>query len=570
MIRDHGKTALIYRGREISYSEVIENIGSFASLIDVLPDERVLILSENRPEWIYSLFAIWKRGAIAVPVDFMSSPEEIAYIIGDSKPKLAFCSDQTKENLRRAVEISQTELEIINFDEVALPKPYEKIFHREAEDIALILYTSGTTGSPKGVMLTFRNILSNIEGVAEAKVAEKNDSTLAILPFHHSYPLMVTVLLPLHLGATIVFLDKLSPEDIMDKLKRYRISVLVGVPRLYNLFHRRIMERIESSLLTKLIFRLMEKIEVQELRKRVFKKVHEVFGGNIKYMVSGGAKLDPQIAKDLTTLGFTVLEGYGLTETSPIVTFNPPDRIGLGSAGLPIKNVFVNVSDEGEVLVKGPNVMKGYWNKPEETAKVIKHGWLYTGDLGYMDEDGYLYITGRKKEIIVLGTGKNVNPEEIEGMILKESDLVKEVGVLELNGKLHALIYPDFERVREQGVVNLYETLKWEVIDRVNRKLPEWKRIVGFKIIETELPKTRLGKIRRFMLPELYSRAETVRKEEEDQILFDTQEGKLIKEYLEKETKMPVYPSYHIELDLGLDSLGKIELISFIENTFGV
>ncbi|NPA41863.1 MAG: AMP-binding protein [Aquificae bacterium] len=570
MLRDHKKTALIHGGRRISYGELIENVGSFANLMDTLPDERVLIISENRPEWIYSLFATWKRGSIAVPVDFMSTPEEIAYIIRDAKPKLAFCSEQTKENLEKAVELSGEELEVVNFDSVALPKPLEKSVHRDAEDIALLLYTSGTTGNPKGVMLTFKNLFSNIEGVVQTKIATKEDSTLAILPFHHSYPLMVTVLVPLHIGSTIVFLDKLTPEDILDKLQTYRISVIVGVPRLYTLFHKRIMERIEGNFITRLIFRLMEKVEITPLRQKVFSKVHQVFGGNVKFMVSGGAKLDPKIAQDFNTLGFTVIEGYGLTETSPIVTFNPPDRIKLGSVGIPIKGVQVRLSKEGEVLVKGPNVMKGYWNRPKETEEVIKNGWLYTGDLGEMDEEGYLYIRGRKKEIIVLGTGKNVNPEEIENLLLKESDLIKEVGVLEVRGKLHALIYPDLQKVRERGIVNLEETLKWNAIDVVNRKLPEWKRIVGFKLTDRELPKTRLGKLRRFLLPKIYESADQKREEEEDLSIFQTEEGRIIKEYLEKETKLKVLPSHHIELDLGLDSLGKVELLSFIENTFGV
>ena len=569
MIRDHRKTALIYGGREISYSELIENVGSFANLVDTLPDERVAIISENRPEWVYALFGIWRKGSIAVPIDFMSTPEEIAYILKDSGCKLAFCSNQTEANLREAVEKESVKVEIINFDKTPLPKPYEKTYHRDPQDIALILYTSGTTGHPKGVMLTFRNLLSNIEGVADAGIAGREDSTLAILPFHHSYPLMVTLLVPLHLGATVVFLDKLTPEDILEKLRRYRITILVGVPRLLNLFHRRIMEEIERNPLAKIVFKLMERIESQSLRRKIFSRVHEAFGGNIKYMVSGGAKLDLKVAKDLTTLGFTILEGYGLTETSPIVSFNSPDNLKLGSVGLPIKGVRVRISPEGEVLVKGPNVMKGYWNRPKETSEVLKEGWLYTGDLGYVDEEGFLYITGRKKEIIVLGTGKNLHPEEIERLILEESDLVKEVGVFEKGGKLHALIYPDLERARETGVVNLEETVKWEVVDRVNRRLPEWKRIVGFKLSPTELPKTRLGKLRRFMLPKLYERAEKPKKEE-DLSIFNTEEGALIKEYLEKETGKEVLPSHHIELDLGLDSLGKVELLSFLEKSFGV
>ncbi len=572
MLRDHGKTALIHGGRRISYADLIENVGSFANLIDLMPDERVMILSENRPEWVYALYGAWKRGTIAVPVDFMSTPEEIAYILQDARPKMVFCSKETCDNLRKAINMSEHKPEVVNFDDIALPKPIEKTFHREKEDIALILYTSGTTGHPKGVMLTFKNLFSNIEGVVDTNIAGREDSTLAILPFHHSYPLMVTLLVPLHIGATVVFLDKLTPEDIIDKLKSYRISVLVGVPRLFNLFHRRIMERIEGNLFTHALFKLMERVDFIEIRRKVFSKVHDAFGGNIKYMVSGGAPLDPEVARDLNTLGFTIVEGYGLTETSPIVSFNPPHHIKLGSVGIPIKGVVVKIGEDGEILVKGNNVMKGYWNNPSATSEVIKHGWLYTGDLGEIDEEGYIYIKGRKKEIIVLGSGKNVNPEEVERLILKESDLVKEVGVFDLNGKLHALVYPDLEKAKERGVLNIYETIKWNVIDRVNLKLPEWKRIVGFKLSETELPKTRLGKIRRFMLPEFYKRVGQSRREKEtqDSHIFKSKEGASIKEYLERETRKKIHPNDHLELDLGLDSLGKVELLSFLEKSFGV
>ncbi len=569
-LRDHNKTALIHRGKEISYSELIENSRSLATLIDVLPDERVMIVSENRPEWIYTLFGAWQRGAIVVPVDFMSSPGEIAYIIKDSSPRIIFCSEETSKQVEEAVSLAGTEVEVVNYDGITLPKPFDKTMPREDEDTALILYTSGTTGDPKGVMLSFKNLKSNVDGIAEAGIVFEEDSTIAILPFHHAYPLMTTILVPLSVGASIVFLDRLAPEDIIEKLQRYRVSILVGVPRLYNLFHRKIMERIEGSFIKRLVFRAMKRVPNKGMRRRVFSKVHEVFGGNIKYFVSGGAKLDPEIAKDFVTLGFTVLEGYGLTETSPIATFNPPHDIRIGSVGTPIKDVLVRVSDEGEVLIRGPNVMKGYWKREKDTQEIIRFGWLHTGDLGEMDRDGYLYITGRKKELIVLGTGKNILPYEIENMILRESDLIKEVGVFELNEKLHALVYPDYEKAKERGIVNLHETLKWEVIDKVNRRLPEWKRIVGFRLTESELPKTRLGKLKRFLLPEIYKMESPDKKKREDISILETEEGALIASYLERETGVKVFPSHHIEIDLGLDSLGKVELASFLEKSFGV
>ncbi|MFN3356333.1 MAG: 1-acyl-sn-glycerol-3-phosphate acyltransferase [Pseudomonas sp.] len=298
----------------------------------------------------------------------------------------------------------------------------------------------------------------------------------------------------------------------------------------------------------------------------MFKKVHQVFGGNIKYFVSGGSKLDLEVAKDLWALGFKVIEGYGLTETSPIVSFNPPDKIKLGSVGKPIEGVEVKILD-GEILVKGDNVFKGYYNKPLETKSSFKDGYFMTGDLGYLDDEGYLYITGRKKEIIVLPNGKNINPEEIENHILKISDIVKEVAVIEKDNSLFAIIYPDFEAVKKKGIVNLEETIKWNVIDKYNLTQPPYKRIGGFKIVNQELPKTRLGKIRRFMLKDFLEKSQEKPRQIKEP---DSQVYQILKDYLKSYTNLPVYPDSHIEIDLALDSLGKVELLTFIETTFGV
>ena len=566
-IKDHGKTALIYRGEEISYRDLISKIDSMATLVDILPGDRVAIFSENRPEWIYAFFAVLKRGGIVVPIDFMSTPDELLYIIKDCEPKILFHSNITKDTLLKAMEREDIKIDTINFDSFLYPKPYEKSINVSKYDTAVILYTSGTTGSPKGVMLTYKNIISNIEGIDDFNVASKEDKTLAILPFHHAYPLVTSMIYPLHIGATIVFLDKLSPEDIMEKLQKYGITILIGVPRLYNLFHRRIKEGIDKNIVGKILFNILKPVPSKKIKRIVFKKVHKAFGGNLRYMVSGGAKLDIEVAKFLDNLGFTIIEGYGLTETSPISTINPPKKIRLGSVGIPIRDVRVRISEEGEVLIRGVNVMKGYYKKEEETKKVIKNGWLYTGDLGYMDEEGYLYITGRAKDIIVLSTGKNVNPEEIESLILKEFKEIRETGIIEKDGTLHAIIYPDFDLLKEKGVVNIGEYIKWEVIDKVNKKLPEWKRIQGFTVVNRELPKTRLGKLKRFLLKEFLQK-ETVPKKEAEEL--NTETGKLIKKFLSNLSGKEVYPDSHIEIDLGIDSLGKVELLSFIEKNFGV
>ncbi len=568
-LEDHRKTALVKGKQSISYSELIENISSFATLVDILPGERVLVCSENRPEWVYALYGAWQRGGVVVPVDFMSSVDEILYILKETEPAVVFCSQQTESSVKKALQRSGIEPLFYNFDALILPKPHGKSMSRSLSETALILYTSGTTGQPKGVMLSFKNLLSNIRAIEKVGVAGKEDRTLALLPFHHSYPLMVTLLVPLYLGATVVFIEKLSSEELLKALREHKITILVGVPRLYQLLHQRMMEGLRANAIGRLLF-ILSPYMTRGLRKLVFVKAHRALGGKIKYMVSGGAKLPLEVAFDLNRLGFTILEGYGLTETSPIVSFNPPQKPKLGSVGLPIEEVYVKISEEGEVLVRGVNVMQGYYKKPEETQKVFKDGWLLTGDLGYLDKEGYLYITGRKKEILVLSGGKKVNPEELEALIMREGRAIREVAVLEVDGTVKALVLPDFETLRKEGIVNIEEFIRWQVIDRVNQKLPEWKRITGFRVVKEELPKTRLGKLRRFLLPQIYQSTEAYSKEGQEDHIMNTQEGQTIRSFLRGLTQREVKGYHHLELDLGLDSLGKVEFLSFLESTFGV
>ncbi len=563
-IKISNQARLVYKNRHINSKEIQENIDYFSAFIK--ENSKVCIFSKNRPEWIYAFFATWKKGGINIPIDFMSSADEVSYILNDSKPDFIFTSEENLKTLKKALENLDYRPEVVVFEYMKEGRYDSKEVDKERDDIAVILYTSGTTGKPKGVMLSYENLLSNIEGLDDREIATSKDSTMAILPFHHSYPLMVSMLYPLHIGAKIAFIETLSSSEILNTLKKEKISVLIGVPRLYELFHRKIFEKINENPFAKLLFKFVKKINNQRISRKIFKKVHDEFGGNIKFFVSGGAKLDIDIAKDLWALGFKIIEGYGLTETSPIVSFNPKEKIKLGSVGTPIKGVEIKIED-GEVLVKGKNVFKRYLNKPEKTKEVFKNGWFLTGDLGYIDEEGYLFITGRKKEIIVLPNGKNINPEEVENRIKKISDIVKEVAVVSKNNQLFLIVYPDFEKVREKGIVNIEETIKWQVIDRYNLNVPHYEKIYGFKIVKRELPKTRLGKIKRFMLDEF------LKEEEKEKKLIKEPgftEYKVIKKYLEKVVKRKVYPDDHIEIDLGLDSLEKIEFLAFLEDSFGI
>ncbi|HPO49166.1 MAG TPA: AMP-binding protein [Spirochaetota bacterium] len=570
-LKDFGKTALIFREKEFSYKEVIENVKSFSALFSIAKGEKIAIYSENRPEWIYALYSVWNNKGIAVIVDFMSSPEEVSYILNDCKPKYIFASSDNEEKLNKALENVEYKPEKIVFDNMP------QLSHKDVEyidkpddinDTAVILYTSGTTGNPKGVMLSYDNLDSNIDAiVTKEKIFRIEDKVLAVLPFHHIFPLQGTILMPLFIGGTTVIVDKISSEEILKALNNYKVSIIIGVPRLYKLFHSGLKNKINASFVAKLFLGLAKAIKSLKLSRILFKKVQNAFGGNLKYLVSGGAKLEEDVGKDMYAMGFEIIEGYGMSEASPLISFTKPGKVKIGSAGNPMVNNEVKIVD-GEVLVSGRNIMKGYYGKPEETDKIVIDGWLHTGDLGRLDNKNRLYLTGRKKEMLVLSNGKNINPEEIESKILEiSSDLIKETGVFLKDNKLFALVLPNFDKFNKESLVNIFETIKWQVLDKYNKTTRDFKKVFNFKIISRELPKTRLGKLRRFIFKDLLSDEKKEVKQTEEPVF---EEYKILKEYLFKATNKTILPEDHIELDLGLDSLDKIELQSYLETSFGI
>lgn len=568
-IKNHNKTAIFYEGKEYSYRELIAGAKECASLLELTKEEKVVIFMENRPEFLYAFLGVWDKKGTCVCLDATSKVSEFQYFIEDCTPKYIFASNNTYNVAKEAINLSGVQATILNVDEIDLSKVDKDgvIYAPDKEAVALILYTSGTTGSPKGVMLTFDNILVNIEGLNKYKMYKSTDRVLALLPMHHIFPLMGSGIIPLQQGATIAFLKELSSQAMVDALKKYEITLMIGVPRLWEMLHKKIMEKINSSKVIKLLFKLCEKLDNKELSKKIFKKVHEGFGGNIRFFVSGGSKLNPEISRDFKTLGIDVCEGYGLTETAPMISFTPINQVMPGSAGKIVEGVKVRIAEDGEILVKGRNLMKGYYNKPEATAEVIdSDGWFHTGDLGELKND-YLFVTGRKKEMIVLSNGKNINPIEIEQLILSETDLIEEIAIIEYNSLLTAVIYPNFTKVKEHRVTNIVETLKSSVIDKYNGSTQNYKKILDLKIVQQELPKTKIGKIRRFMVPDLL---EGKIEEEKDIDVPNFEEYKVISDYLTNLKGKKVLSNAHLELDLGLDSLDLVEFIAFVESSFGV
>ena len=576
-VTDFNKEAVFYKNKEYTYKDLIREAKYISKVLGIEKGEKVVNFMENRPEFICSFFGIWNSKGVPINIDAGYTAEELEYILTDSDPKVIMTSNKNLKVAEEAIKLSGKNIRIINCDEIKSPEDFEVdeyvIYSPEPEDIGVLLYTSGTTGKPKGVVLTFDNLMSNVDAIVEIKMATPKDRLLALLPYHHVLPLSINLLMAIHIGTLVVLIDELSASAILGALQKYKITIVVGVPRLWEMIHKGLMEKIKSSKIANLLFELCKKVKSVTLSKIVFKKVHQALGGNIRYLVSGGAKLDPNIMDDFKVLGIKVLEGYGLTETSPIIAFTRPDDVCIGTVGKTIPGVEVKIADDGELLVKGRNVLKEYYNKPEATKEAKdENGWFHTGDLGKI-ENGYITIIGRKKEMIVLSNGKNINPIDIENEIAKGSDLIKEIAVMEHNNHLLALVYPDFKLIKERSITNITETLKWDIIDSYNINAPAYRKILEIKIVKDEFPKTKLGKLRRFMLKDILKNledgGENAHKERPEDPESKTREFQTLAQYIKEEKGENIYPDSHIEIDLGLDSLDIIQLNSFIEKTFG-
>lgn len=585
LLYDRNKAAIIYKDREYSYKELLTGIKYYSTLLDIKKDSKVVVYVENRPEIIQSFFSIWEKQGIAIVLDAGYTPEQLLYVFNDAEPEYIYVTNKNYKNAVAAKEMYGKSLEIINIDDIAVPKEFQPDNYElnvdNVEDTAVILYTSGTTGNPKGVMLSYKNLLSNVNAIKAINLVDETDRVLAILPYHHVFPLNINLLMTMYFGTLVVILDELSSEALRHALREYKISVIIGVPRVWEMLHKAIMNKINSSWITKKIFKICQSINSKVLSRLVFKKVYNELGGSLRVMASGGAKLDPEVSRDYLTLGLPMIEGYGLTETSPIIAFNKPTNVKAGTVGEIIPDVEVKIAEDGEILVKGANVMKGYYNNPTATKEVIdENGFFHTGDLGKFDGD-HLVIVGRKKEMIVLSNGKNINPADIENEIMKGTDLIKEIAVMEYNNHLMAVVYPDFDLIKHRNITNIKESLKWEIIDKYNVTAPKYRKILEVKIVKNELPKTKLGKVRRFMLND-FLKGEVVEEGAEGTVVNQQSKKEIevpeelkeiyttLKENIERNYDAQVTPDAHLELDLGLDSLDIVEILSFVESSYGV
>ncbi|NMB65782.1 MAG: AMP-binding protein [Spirochaetes bacterium] len=563
------KIAIYIENQEISYNELVQNIISFASYLKIKKGDRVVIFAENSPEWIYAFYSIWAKKGIAVPCDYNLKEDDLAYILNNCKPVAVFCSVSTLPVVKKAIKRINFKPRIHILEQCRI-KSYKRLQFPEInyDDTAIIMYTSGTTGKPKGVMLTYDNLLCSIQAIANLKMLTEHDRMIALLPFYHIFPLQGCVTAPLYLNASIVMVKELIVDKILAALQKHKVTMFLGIPRLYELLHKNIMAAVKKNPVAYALFLIAKLVNNLTFSKILFKNVHNAFGGHIHAFLTGGAKLDPVVANDLKTLGFNLVEGYGLTETAPLVAFNPFSKVKLGSVGLPVKGTEVKIVD-GEILVKGRNVMKGYYKNKKATDEIITDGWFHTRDTGYFDKDGYLYVTGRKDDMIVLPSGKNINPEEIEKHILRISPLIKEIGVIEDQGNLTAVIHPDYSVITKENIVNILETIKRKVINRYNASVASYKHITKITISKDELPKTRLGKLQRYIVKQLVQNEKKSKTHEEIKEP-KTIEYKSISRFLAIHTRKKVLPHHNLLVDLGLDSLGILSFQTYIEETFGI
>ncbi len=521
-----------------TYEEYINDIKALGTALMSLglKDKRIAVISENRYEWTLTYFATVNGTGVIVPLD-RSLPEiEIINLIEASGAEAIFYSNKYSEIMDRVRNekigkiqffvsmdaessndevYSQKELIRIGKD---LMKNGSRIFtdcEIDNEKMSIMLFTSGTTSKSKAVALSHKNICANIYDIASVFDVSEKDTLLSFLPLHHTYECTVGFLYPVFVGATITYCEGI--RHIADNIREYQVSVMISVPVLFESLYKRVMETIEKKGMTKKvqtglkISNFLRKIGI-DIRRKIFKEIHESLGGKLRLFVAGAAAFDPKMEKGLNDLGIDTYQGYGLTETSPVIAAEHKTVVRYGSIGkvfpsLEAKIFEPNEDGIGELIVKGDTVMLEYVGNLEATNEVIQDGWFHTGDLGYFDKDGFLFITGRKKNVIVLKNGKNIYPEEIEAMIndipgVKESFVFgRPEGDDKVDLKLATKVVYDAEFMKTEFGLQEEKEIKdkiWKEIKEINKKMPTYKYIKELMVTQEEFIKTTTQKIKRF------------------------------------------------------------------------
>ena len=601
---------------QLTYAELrrrAESVGRWLSEAGPIRGERAAIMAANGPLWVTAYLGIMSTGGVAVPLDTAFTPDQVDKLLRDSGSRYVFCDRRHFPAAEKAV--SSTGAKVILLEsETGRQFPTLQAmcdagvgnFTSAASapgDVAVLLYTSGTTADPKGVVLTHDNLIAEVDAVVHSLELGPSDAILGVLPLFHALAQMANLLLPFSFGAKVIYLESLNVTDLLRALREGGATLFCCVPQFFYLIHERIMKEVQArgalaKMAMKLLLGLSRVLHPLGINagKLFFRRAHQALGPSMRYLITGGSRFDPAIGLDLQAMGFDILQAYGLTETSGGAFLTPPGNVVIGSVGRALWDVEGRIADPqpsadggpatGEICIRGRLVMKGYWNRPDATASVIRDGWLHTGDLGYFDEQKNLYITGRQKDVIVLSSGKNVYPEELEAHYA-QSPWIKEICVLGLESapgepyaeRLHAVVVPDFELLRQKRIVNVNEVIRFD-IDTLSAQLPSTKRILSYEIAREDLPRTTTRKLKRFAIqqqvqqrggrPQEASAARPVSEEDSAWLQEpDVQRALSIVRRAAKDPAREVLPSDNLELDLGLDSMERVELLVALEKDLG-
>jgi long-chain acyl-CoA synthetase len=617
----------------VTFAELTQMAESVASWLStrVTRDARVAILAANHPRWVAAYLGIIAAGRTAVPLDTAFHADQVKKLLIDSGASLLFCDVKHLPIAAEAVDGLNVPLVMTSsadeqnagsgekftadLDSIfaAGPSGFQPIVPAES-DLAALLYTSGTTADPKGVMLTHANLVGEANSVFGVVKISETDALLGILPMFHVLAQMANLFLPLFNGARVVYLETLNTTELLRALQERDITTFCVVPQFFYLIHEKIFKELNKR--GKPTLRLVRALmALNRALRRVgvnagkvfFGKIHATFGPRMRYLVTGGSRFDPKIARDFYSFGIDVLNAYGLTETTGGAFLNTPGHIVFGSVGRPFPGVEGRiVADKvdpqgaepgapptGEIAIRGAIVMKGYWNRPDATAEVLRDGWLYTGDLGYFDSGGNLFITGRRKEVIVLANGKNVYPEEVEVHYL-QAPSIKEICVMAIEAhggdptseRLHAVVVPNFERLRERKIVNAREAIRLD-IEALSHKIASTKRLGSYDIWQDDLPRTTTRKLKRFQIEKKVRELKQHRGVESDaqadaekplsadeQSWLQREDVRRALAILQESSRdrtraAALRPNDNLELDLGLDSMQRIELLTALEQQLG-
>ncbi|AKU93227.1 AMP-binding protein [Vulgatibacter incomptus] len=546
----------------------------------VAREDRVLLLSENRPEWAMAYFGVIKAGGTSVPVDHQSSLEEVQNVVRTSGAAAVIVSEAVRARLKLGGEPIEGAkvIELAQLFSGAYPAAAEEVFApREPADLASLIFTSGTTGKPKGVMLTGRNFTSLVSKISGVFNLGERDGLLSVLPIHHTFEFTAGLLVPLACGSEIAYVEELTGDSLSAAFDTGRITAMVGVPAVWQLLLR----RIEGQLAEKGLLKPAKALQGAVSRagpkrsavagKALFYPVHRKFGGRLRFLISGGSAMPPETYDAFQGMGFEIFEGYGLTEASPVLTVQTPGDNRAGHVGKPLAGIELKIREPdadgvGEIVAKGPSIMAGYWNDSAATGAVLKEGFLHTGDLGRFDADGHLVIVGRMKDVIIDSNGKNVYPDELEELYAG-SPLVKELSIVGLPDggaeKVACLVVP--ARVDGKNPADTKTEIEAHFRE-VGLRLPLWKRVKVLHFTDKDLPRTATRKVKRPLVTEQLAKLERVGRAakkggaaEGEAWLYD-----LVARVCEQ-PREKVVPEARLDQDLGFDSLMFTELGAALE-----